>query len=124
MIVALLSQTQESSHVFYQLHDLLLKITKEKQQGSGSTALTTRDVLLLTLHMYALMGDSLEIEVQHELYLQKAFVQAMLAVFASAAHPIVQPKGQPSRSLFLGRQGVPAAVPGISAPVPASRPQP
>ncbi|KAJ3351907.1 hypothetical protein HDU91_006080, partial [Kappamyces sp. JEL0680] len=95
VIVALLSQTQESSHVFYQLHDLLLKITKEKQQGSGSTTLTTRDVLLLTLHMYALMGDSLEIEVQHELYLQKAFVQAMLA-----SNPKVNPRAVSS---WVGR---------------------
>src|SRR4051812_35114115 len=79
VIVALFSQTRESSHIFYQLYDLLSKVAKEKQQGRPST-LTTRDVLLLTLHMYSLMGETVEIEPEHENFLKKAFVDAMIAV--------------------------------------------
>jgi hypothetical protein len=82
VITALLAQTRESSSIFYQLHDMLKKITLYKQEGKSST-LATRDILLLTLHMYALIGDSLGMEEQHQVYLQKAFVQAMLTVRGS-----------------------------------------
>lgn len=82
VIVALFSQTRETSHIFYQLYDMLAKITKEKQSGSNNPnqSLTTRDVLLLTLRLYSMIGKTAVIEPQHEVYLQKGFVQAMMAV--------------------------------------------
>ena len=85
VIVALFSQTRETSHIFYQLYDMLAKITKEKQSGSkfninANQSLTTRDVLLLTLRLYSMIGKTAVIEPQHEVYLQKGFVQAMMAV--------------------------------------------
>lgn len=82
VIVALFAQTGETSHIFDQLHDMLSKITKEKREGKSSV-LTTRDILLLTLHLYAMIGDSALIEPQHEIHLQKGFIQAMMAVFYS-----------------------------------------
>jgi hypothetical protein len=76
--MALLAQTGESSHAFYQLYDLLAKIAKDKQQGINNN-LSTRDILLLTLRVYSVIGDSIEIQEEHEKYLQKGFIQSMLA---------------------------------------------
>jgi hypothetical protein len=80
VLLASFVETQDPSYVIYQLADLLMRIVKEKKSSSNST-ITTRDVLLLTLHMYSLFGDSIVVEPQHEQYLQESFVNAMLAVF-------------------------------------------
>jgi hypothetical protein len=83
VIIALFAQTRETSHIFHQLNDMLAKITKEKQSGRNDhlkQSLSTRDVLLLTLRLYSVIGKTAVIEPQYEVYLQKGFVQAMMAV--------------------------------------------
>lgn len=86
--MALLAQTGESSHAFYQIYDLLAKITKDKQQGVRNN-LSTRDILLLTLRVYSVIGDSIEILDEHEKYLQKGFVKSMLAANPKANAKVV-----------------------------------
>lgn len=80
IMVALLAQTGETCHIIYQLHDLLAKIVKDRREGkSNEFSMSTRDVLLLTLHMYSMVGNTLEFEEQHETLLKDAFVAAMLS---------------------------------------------
>ena len=79
-LLALLLQTGDSSHTIYALYDLLAKIGKEKSEGVKETLLTTKDVLLLTLRMYAMMGSEIIIENEHEKYLMDGFVNSMMAV--------------------------------------------
>jgi hypothetical protein len=79
VIVASLAETKDPSYCIYQISDLLLRVVREKQQKLEPT-FTTRDILLLTLFFYSLIGNEFVIESQHEQFLQESFVKAMMAV--------------------------------------------
>ena len=78
VILAMLSQTGESSHACYQLHDLLKSLAKEKNAGINGV-FTVREILLLTHYVYAVLGDTIKIEYEQEQFLKQAFIDAMMA---------------------------------------------
>ena len=85
----------------HQLRDLLLKITQEKQQQSqGSneslntqsqnSGLTTRDVLILIVMLYSLLGDSVVVSHEYEKLLQEALYRAMISASPKANARAIQ----------------------------------
>jgi hypothetical protein len=78
VLIATLMETLDISYAVYQISDLLGRIVKEKQ-SNGTSTLTTRDVLLLTLFLYSLTGTDFHILPEQEQFLQEGFVNAMMA---------------------------------------------
>lgn len=78
-----LAMTMDPSVITSQLIDILDSITRDKLRGVSSDgyALTTKDVLLVTLFGYSLLGDSIPLISEYEVLLKNAFVNAMRAVF-------------------------------------------
>jgi hypothetical protein len=78
-----LAMTMDPSVITSQLIDILDSITRDKLRGVSSDgyALTTKDVLLVTLFGYSLLGDSIPLIPEYEVLLKNAFVNAMRAVF-------------------------------------------
>eukprot|EP00842_Homolaphlyctis_polyrhiza_P004010 jgi/Hompol1/460/HPOL_005313-RA len=82
-----LAETMDPTFVESHLCDLLARIMHEKQQRKHGTAaesgsiepFTVKDVLMLTLYAYALLGDTTPLSQESEAALQAAFVRTMAA---------------------------------------------
>ncbi|KAL5035656.1 Sec1 domain-containing protein 2, variant 3 [Batrachochytrium dendrobatidis] len=81
-----MAETMESSIMVEQLCQLLQKFIDKKKLKSESNTnvasemITAKDVLMLTLYSYSLLGDSVHIPQAQEASLQDAFFRAMMAV--------------------------------------------
>ncbi|KAI8928991.1 hypothetical protein BC831DRAFT_497311 [Entophlyctis helioformis] len=84
-----LAETMDPTFMVQQLRDVLFRIVQEKQQmrasnaslGDGGTStLTAKDVLMLSLYAYSLLGDSIPMTPKNEAALQDALFRAMMAV--------------------------------------------
>ena len=87
MIIArTLTDTMDPSIITQQLVDILQSIAKEKVSSTPLSSvnnigpLTTKDVLMVALYGYSLLGDSVPIMEEYELLLKLAFVKTMTAV--------------------------------------------
>ncbi|OAJ39770.1 hypothetical protein BDEG_23592 [Batrachochytrium dendrobatidis JEL423] len=87
-----MAETMESSIMVEQLCQLLQKFIDKKKLKSESNTnvasemITAKDVLMLTLYSYSLLGDSVHIPQAQEASLQDAFFRAMMAA-SSGANP-------------------------------------
>lgn len=79
----------DSSALFLQLSDILNSIAKAKLAGKA-TGITAKDVLLLALSAYALVGSSLGVIDEYEGILKVAFANAMKAASARANPKAIQ----------------------------------
>ena len=82
VLVASVIESGDISIITQQLIEILLKIVELKSCPTPQTesCITTRDVLLLCLYCYSLVGDSLPWNDYLEARLKESFFKAMLAV--------------------------------------------
>ena len=95
-----MSNTMDASCLTQQLIDILQLIIKSKTNPDfQGTSLSTKDVLMVALMGYSLLGNSLVLEEEYERILKVAFAKAMMAV---ARFNLVKCKGESTCYSSLG----------------------
>ncbi|KAL2915661.1 Sec1 domain-containing protein 2 [Polyrhizophydium stewartii] len=91
VLIQSFTETYDSSSMAQQLRDLLVQFVHAKQQHQQTAGIVTaKEVLMLMLYCYSLLGDTASISARDEATLQEALFKAMMASSNSANARAIQ----------------------------------